>query len=85
MASLIIVGQRCQLENGARGEVRYVGKAPELGFGYFVGVLLDEPQVGLGNGTLSGNYYFHCEIGYGYFERPNKIEMGDFPKIEEND
>ena len=67
MANMISVGQRCQLENGARGEVRFVGKCPELGFGYFVGVLLDEPQVGLGNGTLEGNYYFHSEIGCGYF------------------
>lgn len=46
------MGQRCQLENGARGEVRFIGKVPEFGFGYFVGVLLDEAQGGLGNGTL---------------------------------
>ena len=82
MAMTIIVGQRCQLENGARGEVRYVGKVPELGFGYFVGIVLDESQEGLGSGVLSGNYYFHCQNGFGYFDRPNKIEMGDFPKIE---
>ena len=67
LANTVIVGQRCQLENGARGEVRFVGKVPELGFGYFIGILLDEPQVGLGNGTLSGNYYFYSEIGQGYF------------------
>lgn len=67
MASLVVVGQRCQLENGARGEVRFVGKVAELGFGYFVGVLLDEPQVGLGTGTLDGNYYFYSPVGQGYF------------------
>jgi dynactin complex subunit len=50
-----------------------VGKAAELGFGYFVGVVLDEPQVGLGSGTLSGNHYFFCEVGHGYFTRPNKV------------
>jgi len=39
----------------------------------------------LGDGTLSGNHYFFCDIGRGYFERPNKIEAGDFPQIEESD
>lgn len=37
---------RCQLtELKRRGEVKYVGKVPELGEGYFVGVKLDEPFV----------------------------------------
>lgn len=62
-----------------------MGKVPDLGFGYFVGIYLDEPQVGLGNGTYEGMYYFLCPEGHAYFERPNKIEMGDFPKIEESD
>lgn len=35
------VGQRCQLENGARGEIRYVGRAIEIGYGYFIGIELD--------------------------------------------
>jgi len=35
---------RSQLvELSRRGEVKYVGKIPELGEGYFVGVKLDEP------------------------------------------
>ena len=85
MANTIIVGERCQLENGARGEIRFVGKVQELGYGFYVGLILDEPQQGLGNGTYGGNYYFFCEEGQAYFERPNKIEMGDFPKIEESD
>ena len=41
VASTLSVGMRCQLENGARGEIRYVGKVTEIGFGYFVGVLMD--------------------------------------------
>ena len=85
VASTLYPGMRCQLENGARGEIRFVGKVAELGFGWFVGVILDHPQPGLGNGTLSGNYYFYTEMGRGYFERPNKVEVGDFPKIEESD
>ena len=53
-----------------------------MGFGWFVGVELDDQQEGLGDGTLSGNHYFFTTIGKGYFERPNKVEVGDFPKIE---
>lgn len=82
VANTLYPGLRCQLENGARGEIRYVGKVPEIGFGYYVGVLLDEEFPGLGNGTMAGNYYFHCPNGKGLFERPNKVEIGDFPKIE---
>ena len=63
----MVVSSRCQLENGARGEVKYVGKVPDLGFGYFVGICLDEPQVGLGNGTYGGFHYFNCPEGYAYF------------------
>ena len=31
------------LKTKARGEVKYVGKVPEKGVGYWVGVALDEP------------------------------------------
>jgi tubulin-folding cofactor B len=51
LASTIAVGSRCKLENGHRGEVSYVGKVPDLGLGYFVGVRLDEPY-GNSNGTI---------------------------------
>lgn len=46
------VGQRCQLENGARGEIRYVGRAIEIGYGYFIGIELDQAIPEGGNGTL---------------------------------
>lgn len=46
-----------------------------------MGILLDQPQIGLGNGTLGASYYFYSDVGFGYFTRPNKIELGDFPKI----
>lgn len=43
-AKKVEVGQRCILNDGVRkGEVMYVGKAPEMGIGYWVGVKLDEP------------------------------------------
>jgi hypothetical protein len=38
MADTMQVGLRCQLENGARGEIRFIGKVLELGFGYFIGI-----------------------------------------------
>lgn len=38
LALTMEVGMRCQLENGSRGEVRYVGKAIDIGYGYFIGV-----------------------------------------------
>ena len=85
VAATLAVGMRCQLENGARGEIRYVGKAMEIGYGYFVGVLTDEEHPGLGDGTLNGNYYFQATLGHAHWDRPNKVEIGDFPKIEESD
>ncbi len=81
IADTLQVGQRCQLENGARGQIKYIGQIPELGYGYFVGVELDQPENGCGNGTLWGKYYFGCDNGKAIFHRPNKIETGDFPKI----
>jgi tubulin-folding cofactor B len=42
---------RCKsIEYGHRGEVKYVGKIPELGLGWYVGIRLDEP-FGKSDGT----------------------------------
>ena len=39
------VGNRCLLGDGfRRGEIKYIGKVPELGIGYWIGVKLDEPS-----------------------------------------
>ena len=44
-AKAIQVGERCLLGDGfRRGEVKYVGKVPELGTGFWIGVKLDEPS-----------------------------------------
>lgn len=56
LASSIATGSRCKLPNGARGEVKFVGKIMDLGKGYFVGVKLDEPM-GNSNGTVNGVKY----------------------------
>ena len=57
LASSILVGARCRLESGDRGEVSFVGKVVDLGAGWFVGVRLDEP-FGSGNGCVKGVQYF---------------------------
>lgn len=84
MAATIKVGDRCKLASGARGEVKYVGKIMDLGVGYFVGVLLDEP-LGDSNAIIKGVKYFEAGNKYGQFVRPNGIEIGDFPVLDIDD
>ena len=76
------VGSRIEtLEDGFRGEVKYVGKIPDMGLGYFVGVKLDEP-CGKNNGSFNGVSYFQCPNKYGMFLRPSEIIVGDFPELD---
>ena len=78
-ASQIEVGQRCLLGDGfRRGEVKFVGIVKDLGFGFWVGVQLDEPM-GDSNGSVKGKSYFSCENKYGVFVRPDYVKTGDFP------
>ena len=57
-AKTIQVGNRCLLGDGTRrGEVKYVGKVKDYGYGFFIGVALDEPM-GDNNGTYKGKKYF---------------------------
>ena len=54
-AEALQVGQRCQLNVGdRRGEVKHIGKVAGKGAGWWIGVLLDEPN-GDSNGTESGH------------------------------
>merc|ERR1711934_989860 len=81
-ASKISVGERCEVQpGGRRGEVKYAGKVPELNMGFWVGIALDEP-VGKGDGSAKGVKYFDC-LGakYGTFARPDKVTVGDFPDL----
>ena len=82
LADSIKVGDRCEvIEEGVRGEIKYVGKLPDMGLGYFVGIQLDEP-FGKNNGTFNGVSYFQCSHKYGIFARPSEITIGDFPELD---
>jgi tubulin-folding cofactor B len=73
------LGDRCEVQpGGRRGEIKYLGEAPEISPGYWVGVKFDEP-VGKGNGTVKDNVYFECEPRFGGFIRPGNVTVGDFP------
>jgi tubulin-folding cofactor B len=80
----IAVGQRCEVEladhSHHRGVVRYVGRRDGVA-GHWVGAELDE-AFGKNNGSLGGKAYFECEENHGIFVRPNKVRVGDYPKID---
>lgn len=82
-AAKIAVGHRCEVApGGRRGEVKFVGKASSMPSGFWVGIELDEPM-GKNNGTVKGIQYFECGDNYGVMVRPDKVEVGDFPPIDE--
>ena len=81
-ASKIELNSRCQLGDGiSRGEVKFVGLVIGYGYGFYVGVKLDEPT-GDNDGTYKGKKYFDCDPKYGCFVRPDYLQCGDFPPID---
>ena len=82
-ADQIHVSNRCEITIGQRrGEVKFVGKIPELANGYWVGVQLDEPT-GECDGRVMGKNYFECPSKCGVFIRPNDARYGDFPPLDD--
>lgn len=61
--------------------MKYIGKVPDMGEGYFIGIQLDEP-FGKNNGSFKNVKYFECLNKYGMFLRPDEIEVGDFPELD---
>jgi tubulin-specific chaperone B len=84
----IDVGKRCQLgdDSSRRGVVRYVGEIPEVPGppGPWVGVELDEP-VGKNDGHIGGKRYFECREAHGVFVRPERVLIGDYGVLLEEE
>ena len=76
------VGDRCEAMGGRRGEVAFVGKIPDKAPGWWIGVKFDEP-VGKNDGSVNGNKFFKCLPNYGAFMRPDKVQVGDFPSLDD--
>jgi tubulin-folding cofactor B len=67
------LGDRCEViaeekDDRYRGEIKYIGKIPDLGDGYYIGIQLDEPY-GMNNGSYKGVPYFESPSKYGLFKR----------------
>jgi len=84
----IEAGKRCQIgeDSSRRGTVRFVGEVkeiPGLG-GPWVGVELDEPA-GKNDGSVGGVAYFSCPAKHGVFVRPERVVVGDFKSLLDED
>lgn len=83
----IAVGRRCQLlpaADGRRGTVAFIGPVEQIpgSIGPWVGVRLDEPT-GKNDGSVGGVRYFDAQEKHGVFIRPERIEVGDFPALDD--
>ena len=77
---------RCRMlpdSDHRRGAVRYIGDIPEIpGVGAWIGGELDEPT-GKNDGSVKGKRYFDCKDNCGAFVRSERVEVGDFPVLDE--
>ncbi|KAK4226446.1 CAP Gly-rich domain-containing protein [Podospora fimiseda] len=83
----IAVGKRCRLggDDTKRGEIKYVGEVSQIpGLGAWVGIQLDEP-VGRNDGSVGGTRYWgeSSELKHGVFVRPERVEVGDYPVLDD--
>jgi len=85
----IEVGKRCRVggQDTKRGVVMYIGEVEEIpgGAGKWIGVKLDEP-VGRNDGSLSSGKRYWGKEGdpkSGLFVRPERVEIGDWPVLDD--
>lgn len=93
----IELGARCRVggEDVRRGVVRFVGEIEGLGGEgesgcSWIGVELDEPM-GRNNGSCTVRIdgraetvqVFQCRDKYGVFARPEKVDVGDYPVLDD--
>ena len=84
----IAVGKRCRVseDDSKRGVIKYVGDVREIpgSIGAWVGIELDEP-VGKNDGSIGGACYWGepSELKRGVFVRPERVEVGDWPVLDD--
>ncbi|KAI9804665.1 MAG: hypothetical protein M1833_006740 [Piccolia ochrophora] len=71
------VGQTVHLQDGRTGTLRYAGDT-HFAPGDWIGVEL-ETATGKNDGSVQGERYFDCDIGYGMFVRPTVVTVLDQP------
>jgi adenylate cyclase associated (CAP) protein len=85
----ITLSSRCRLlpesTDARRGVVAFIGPVPEIpgAGGPWIGIALDEPT-GKNDGSVQGVKYFDAGgKNRGVFVRPERVEVGDFPVLDE--
>ena len=69
----LAVGQKIVLSDGRYGTIRFVGQT-DFAPGDWVGIELDDDS-GKNDGSVNGDRYFDCPMGYGMFVRPTTVTV----------